>query len=482
MAGATRPSPEPLPVFRGYDTLSAEVTNVDLPITGAFPEWLEGTLIRNGPAMFDIGDHRLTHWFDGLAMLHRFAFRPGSVRYTNRYLRTQSYLTATTEQRLYAKQFGMDPCEAAFGRHRTEYWPVVSDNTNVNIFRFNDRFVAVQEQLKYTEFDPRTLDTVGDFTFEQQTPGFISSPHPHYDHRRGMLLNYASEAENDECRYRLFGVPDGTEHHKPLATIATDAPCYMHSFALTEKYVVLVEFPVVFDPASMRRPQESVVEGMRWRPERPARFRVVSLDAGVEIATFESPAFFAFHHINAFERGRSIIVDIAAARTPHDTVLGLPATAETLDLEPQRYSVSRYVLDLGNPSGGVEPERLAEVGVEMPRINYRGHNGRDYRYVYGLGHSPKAAQAMNRLHKIDVVTGTHRTWYQKACFPGEPVFVARPGAAAEDDGVVLAGVMDLTTVRAFLLVLDGRTFEELGRAAVPHHLPADFHGQYFTGI
>ena len=34
----------------------------------------------------DTGEKRLRHWFDGLAMLHRFRFAEGSVSYSNRVL------------------------------------------------------------------------------------------------------------------------------------------------------------------------------------------------------------------------------------------------------------------------------------------------------------------------------------------------------------------------------------------------------------
>ena len=34
----------------------------------------------------DAGEKRLRHWFDGLAMLHRFRFAEGSVSYSNRVL------------------------------------------------------------------------------------------------------------------------------------------------------------------------------------------------------------------------------------------------------------------------------------------------------------------------------------------------------------------------------------------------------------
>jgi beta,beta-carotene 9',10'-dioxygenase len=82
--------------------------------------------------------------------------------------------------------------------------------------------------------------------------------------------------------------------------------------------------------------------------------------------------------------------------------------------------------------------------------------------------------------KVDTADRTAQVWAAEGCHPGEPVFVPAPGAQAEDDGVVLAVVLDEHKGASFLLVLDARSFAEVGRAEVPHHIPAGFHGQYLV--
>ena len=54
------------------------------------PAWLSGALLRTGPAKFDVGSATVNHWFDGLAMLHRFGFADGQVTYPNRFLRSEA--------------------------------------------------------------------------------------------------------------------------------------------------------------------------------------------------------------------------------------------------------------------------------------------------------------------------------------------------------------------------------------------------------
>src|SRR5512145_3328014 len=75
----------------GFRTLDKETSLEELPLRGKVPAWLTGTLVRTGPARFEVGNQKYNHWFDGLAMLHRFAFAAGRVSYANRYLRSQAY-------------------------------------------------------------------------------------------------------------------------------------------------------------------------------------------------------------------------------------------------------------------------------------------------------------------------------------------------------------------------------------------------------
>ena len=42
-----------------------------LEVKGSVPPWLKGSLLRNGPGMVVV-DKPMNHWFDGLAMLHKF--------------------------------------------------------------------------------------------------------------------------------------------------------------------------------------------------------------------------------------------------------------------------------------------------------------------------------------------------------------------------------------------------------------------------
>jgi carotenoid cleavage dioxygenase-like enzyme len=247
----------------------------------------------------------------------------------------------------------------------------------------------------------------------------------------------------------------------------------MHSFGLTERWLVLAEFPYVVNPLALALSGRPYIENYRWKPERGTRFTLVDRLSGEAMTGFQTDACFAFHHVNAYEDGGEVVVDLCTypdASIIEDLYLdrlraGKPVTPATLH---------RFRLGLVDRS--VRREQLAEQGIELPRINYTRCNERPYRYVWGNSNGSEGW--IEQILKIDTTDGATLSWSQPACYPGEPVFVARPDAEHEDDGVLLSVVLDAEAATSFLLVLDATDLSELARAQAPHHIPFGFHGQF----
>ena len=43
--------------------------------------------------------------------------------------------------------------------------------------------------------------------------------------------------------------------------------------------------------------------------------------------------------------------------------------------------------------------------------------------------------------RLDIKSGEHQVWAEEGTYPGEPIFVPRPGGTEEDDGVLLSVVL-----------------------------------------
>jgi beta,beta-carotene 9',10'-dioxygenase len=456
----------------GFSTLEQETVVDELAVSGELPSWLAGSLLRTGPAKFEVGEQRMRHWFDGLAMLHRFTIDQGQVSYGNRFLESRSYRAAREHGRMVYGEFATDPCRSLFKRVQTLFSPgsTLPDNANVNITRLGERFIAMTETPLPVQFDPHTLRAAGVRPYE--APGQLSTAHPHMDRASGGMVNYAAKL-GARSSYRFFAV--GPEETKPrvIGSRPVKEPAYMHSFGITERWLVLAEFPFVVNPLALALSGRPYIENYRWKPELGTRFTLVDRHTGEATTGFQADACFAFHHVNAYEDGDEVVVDLCAfsdAGVIEDLYLdrlreGKPVASAELTrfrLRPSDRSVSR--------------ERLAEPGIELPRINYMRCNERPYRYVWGVGDGPSGW--IERVIKIDTTDGGSLSWSEPGCYPGEPVFVARPDAEREDDGVLLSVVLDARTGTSFMLVLDAGDLGELARAAVPHHIPFGFHGQF----
>jgi beta,beta-carotene 9',10'-dioxygenase len=460
---------------RGFESLEREVELDALPLSGALPAWLAGSLVRTGPAKFEVGDRSLRHWFDGLAMLHRFSFADGRASYACRFLDTPAF-RAAREGRIGYAEFATDPCRGLFKRVQTAFAPgtAFGHNANVNVSRLGDVHVALTETPMPVAFDPGTLETLG--VEPPLAPGHHSSAHPHLDAGSGEAINYTVRF-SARSQYRFF-VQRADAAPRILARIGVSRPAYVHSFGLTDRHLILAECPLVVNPTRMLLSGRPFIENFRWEPERGTALLVVDRSSG-RVRRYETDPFFAFHHVNSFQRDGELVVDLCAYEDSsivdrlYLETLRAPASEEASIPAAQ---LRRLTIDL--EGDGVRSEALTDTDLELPRIAYRTRNGRPYRYVYGNG---VGAEWLERIVKVDVESGEWSEWREAGSFPGEPVFVPRPGGEAEDDGVLLSVVLDAGTGRSCLLVLDAGTLTEVGRAEVPHHIPFSFHGQFLTG-
>ena len=182
----------------GFRTLAEEVTRDDLAIEGRLPDWLIGELVRVTPAGLDSNGHSVRHWFDGLAMLHKFSFHDGRVSYANRHLDTEARRRAADPGARQSQGFATDPCRGLFKRAMTMVSRVPSDNTNVNLVRLGREYLAMTETPMPVQFDPKTLATLG---LGEAAPGQVTTAHPQVDPDERELINYATHfGRSSSCR------------------------------------------------------------------------------------------------------------------------------------------------------------------------------------------------------------------------------------------------------------------------------------------
>lgn len=96
-------------------------------------------------------------------------------------------------------------------------------------------------------------------------------------------------------------------------------PSYMHSFATTEKYFIIIEQPLSISMIEsikakyFKRPLASI---FKWFQNECTLFHVICRKTGQKIQTFKTSAFFYLHTINAYDEEDNIVIDICCYRDP----------------------------------------------------------------------------------------------------------------------------------------------------------------------
>jgi beta,beta-carotene 9',10'-dioxygenase len=461
----------------GFGTTAHEVAGAQLPVQGQVPAWLRGTLIRNGPGTFHVGRERYRHWFDGLAMLHRFSFHEGHVSYANRFLECQAYKEAMATGAISYSEFATDPRRSTLGRLGAVFSPRITDSAKVSVARLAGRDLALAETPIQVEFDRATLATRGTFRYEDRLMGQMTTVHPQFDFERNLAYNLVTRYHR-VSHYNLYALESSGSLQR-IASLPVQKPAYMHSFGLSPNYLILTEFPLVVNSLSLLLWLRPYIENFAWEPKRGTPFWVVNRHTGELVGRYDCDPFFAFHHVNAFERGNELVVDLVAYT---DASILQAYYLDRLESEQNELpwgTLRRYRIPLRG--GRVRSEALSEACMELPRFDYQRYNMQEeYRFVYASSiRSEQRAGFYNQLVKADIQTGQSWTWFQDGCYPGEPIFVGQPDRRAEDEGILLAVVLDATHAKSFLLVLDAQSLAERARAQIPHPVLFGYHGEYF---
>ncbi|XP_065832685.1 retinoid isomerohydrolase-like [Oscarella lobularis] len=429
------------------------------------------------------------------------------VTYTGRLLETNVSKKSIAAGRLVDESFGTraiasDPCQTTFARFFSYFSQVVrgsriGDNTNVNVVPSLDgkgaKWLALTEMPFVWKFDPESLDTEKLLRFNPELSRmFTMTAHPHASSDGGMYnIGIVPGARSSYAIFKT-GVTGSKYASKLVCSLpVNDGLSYYHSFGITDRYFIFVESPLKWSLPKLalwRFHRRSFDDCMYWINDKPSRFRIVDRETNKEIVnvTYEAEPFFSFHHVNAFEDdvNRRLVVDMVCYRNGK-----IAFNSSFLDelnrgnKEGMRGVFRRFFLPL-NATGKtkVESEVLSDFhSLELPRIN-GCHNGRPYRFAYGLGLSSPSADFLDSVVKLNTETKETRLFAEKGTFASEPVFVRAPDSKSEDDGVILSVLLsgNPDEKKPFLVILDAASFKEIARAEVTCRIPTTFHGNFMS--
>lgn len=458
--------PEKNPHLSGrFAPVHREIESSKLTIEGDLPPDLLGAYIRNGPnpKFPPLGSY--TYPMEGDGMLHGIWFEPDRVHYKNRWVTTAGL---AAEERAGEALFGglMTPAfvdQSLLGSDPDPGWPTKLD-AFVNVVHHAGRYLALEEGMPAYEVTAE-LDTVGRFDFHGGLPKGITA-HPKLDPSTGELVVFRYDIETPFLTWAIVGA-DGNVARPEAVVESVDQGYMIHDFAITERHLVLLLGPAVFDVDAM------LAGGplLSWKPERGTRIAVIRRDGTEPTRWIETDAFWVWHFGNARDNGNTIEIEFPKWTSPGFLTPGMANACHFVRAE------------LSPDAGTIEMTSLHEAVGDFPRIDDR-LVGRANRYVVLTAVSGTARLAPSEhdaLCRVDLHTGEW-TQYETAGAVGEAVFAPRPGSHDELDGYYLAFVNSLSAEHTVLAVWDAAEFPGPPRAKVhlPQRVPNGLHGNWFA--
>ena len=238
-----------------------------LKIEGNIPNYVRGTMLRNGPSIFGAvkrGGRRYSHIFEGLAKIAKFHFtEDNKVEFSTKFIRSRYYREIVEKQKDIPPHLVLAPVHPPFSRVANAAGTATSafkyDNACVNIHQVGGEgggIMAITDAPFMMQFDPETLETVGKVTYPNKIAGaggieFLSTAHPKRLPGDEVTFNYLFE-------YRPLGKHnvahiisiDKSNVRRIVGSVElpNDVIPYIHDFSVTEKYAVLCIYPVRSDP------------------------------------------------------------------------------------------------------------------------------------------------------------------------------------------------------------------------------------------
>uniref|UniRef100_A0A0N4Z7P6 Sm domain-containing protein n=1 Tax=Parastrongyloides trichosuri TaxID=131310 RepID=A0A0N4Z7P6_PARTI len=494
------------------------------------PTWLKGTLVRNGPGLFSLGDTSYNHWFDGLAYIQKYAIENGKMKFQAKYLKSDAYNENMRANRIIVSEFGTtgvaDPCKSIFQRFFNFFFtsPKLTDNGLVSFIKNGDKVFAVTETPYLHEINLNDLETLDKVDITKYIAVHSYTAHCHYDKdeniynigsimgRNGMFafIKTTPPKEGEEEYFKRTEIIGRIPMTNPLY------PPYYHSFGFSENYIVLIESPLRINVKKVMIKKftgRSTRECFDWLENTNSIIHILDKRNGERInIKIEVDPFFTFHHANSYEVGDFIVIDYCSVKNPelighlnleemregklmttnedvmaflHRLILPTKISKEAkvgddlLESYPDKSHSCEAIL-LNDGKVKCKAEILCDIPFEFPQFNY-SFCGTKSRYVYGAI-VQKMMDDNEAIIKVDTRTKEYKVWKKdkKSYLPTEPIFVPSPNGIDEDDGVVIAPIVTNYKKgdKSFVVFLDAKTMNEIGRSYITAQLPLGFHALY----
>ena len=352
---------------------------------------------------------------------------------------------------------------------------------NTNIEEHGGRLYALWEggvpyELILTP-DGTSLQTQRQLVYDEFESPFSAHPVAHPTNGNWYSVSYMLENPKHDA---AIVVLDAQSHFVRSVPLHLGRKPMIHDAAITNKYVIVLDLPVLLTPEDILKPNGGVI---RLHEDKPGRIGLFPVDGTSEadIIWFEVPSCASFHALNAHDTVDGVVLHLCQFSR-----FNLLAVNDIGESKLVRYElkVRTRTVDISVRELRLHDKFGCGAFVELPFVNPR-RVGRDARCGFAsvLAPSPDGNNPFIKgVCKFDMHTDDPAT---SILFPGhglgEAGFMPKKDAFNDDDGYLLQFVKrdDGNTV---MNIYDATEMCETPIACVHapegFHVPSGFHSQF----
>lgn len=467
-------------------------------IEGEIPSDLVGTIYRNSAGRLRIGASEYEHWFDGDGFVSALSVDgvQQKAAFASRFVRTPLFVAQEKPGAFARAQEGLGMASvgawtpADHGDFFSNVFRLATNPANTSVLWWGDRLLALCEGGLPYRLDPGTLETLGEDLFKDRSisesgVSFFSA-HPKRDPTTGELFNIGL----------TISVPQAIEVYCCSATgellqrakVPLKEFTFVHDFAITEKYIVLIMPPWVCPVDGLLQSLWEGGLGRKFGWQEELGTRCVLLKRSDLSTVFDEtlmPPVSLYHTVNAFEEDDTVKLQIAAHIGPREHVeKHFRDMYRSNWTDETRCSLKEVTLDisLGRISiRSVGPSDAASF--ELPTI-HPAFIGRTHRHVFTNSAYPSTAGFANTVERLDLQKNlVDRAVFEEGQFTGEPMVIPKESAKDELSAYVCTCVYDANSNKSFFAFFDAAHLSAgpVAKVHLPTHLPYSFHGEWVQG-
>ncbi|MEM7442657.1 MAG: carotenoid oxygenase family protein [Pseudomonadota bacterium] len=436
----------------------------DLPVlSGSIPEDLSGAYMRNGPnPMFKPMSY--TYPFDGDGMIHAIYLGNGKARYRNRFVQTRGLIAEERAGRaVYGGTMQPVPVDPALVGPNGEPGPY-KNGAFVGVVSHADKILALLETTPGYELTEE-LETLGEWCPGTEEPIEIGA-HTRRHPKTGSLFGVTYGVDEAFVRFQEIDAANQLVNSVKLPLVE---PTMIHDFVLTDRHIVVLAGPAVFDMAAAEAGQLPV----QWRPRLGTRIGLVPLD-GEPVKWLETDPFFVFHFANGFEAKGKVVIDYVRHQRLHFGAEDGPSIPPKLH---------RMMIDTA--ASRITDSAVSDYAVEFPRVDDR-RIATPTRYIYlptltgGWTRDRSTSATFNAIAAMDPESGDAVLHDFGNRLVGEPVFIPRPGHPGEQEGYLAVYIYDPAEDASTFVLLDAANVAAEPKVVIglPRRVPQGLHGAW----